>query len=342
MAVYSSIGEISSMVKTINSSIKCYLAGGDDVTTTITFTTSRSAGNFARILRALGQLDLKPYNGHINKSSDPQFDSIQMYLRNEQKLKSNTISQLRDMVPSIINVEVEKDEPPVQPVANTEHAPEGVGVVEEAPTEAGSETDEVAADAIVDEPEVPTFDAERIELEVQRLIQAYPADIGASVEALESMLEASERESILRQLGAKLGNHAAIQRSNSQDKTAMDSTVLKSLALQKSQFGRLSPVLAGMMSPKRRSKRNKMDVIVVEMGQFLTLSGSKKTLSVQDCPHCRSSHASQSADCHFISAFIHSFIKTLWGGKRLSVTQSTSQANGASSCNFVISGIRLR
>lgn len=306
------------------------------MTTTLIFTTSRAAGNFARILRALSKLNLKPYNGRIDKSGDPQFDSIQMYLNGGQIVEPNMIGQLRDMVPSIINVKVETDEP-VQIVAPIARVPEKV-IVEETVNVPLQDTNEVVND-------VPRFDAEWVETEVRRLTQVYPEGISDALWNLEAALEASQRNSVLIQLGTRLGKYAATKRGDSKKPTALNDTVRKSLALQQAQFGRLSPVIAGLGARKRKksraSKQKKMDVLVAEMGRFLTVSADKNRLSVQNCPHCDASHALESADCHFISAFIHSFIATLWGGKKLSVTQSASCSTGSPNCVFVISGIRI-
>ncbi len=298
---------------------------------TLTFTTIHRAGNFVRIFSALKRLGLKPSSGTINNTADPSMDSIQIDLNMEQQIEPTAIKKLREMVPTIVDIQI--DAPSALPATrdSAEHIPSA---------QAAPETRKLEQTNAL-----PHFDDERLNFETKRLAEAYPNDIYSAVKYLESAINPAQRQFVLTQLGIRIGMYAARKRKAAEKDSGINKTVRSSLAMQKSQFGRVSPVIAAMMQKKvaRRSTstESKSKTIASELDKFIPVSLFGNEVRVLKCPHCDSTHSSESPDCYFVAAFIESFIKDMWSLNKQKVTQTKSKATGAPDCVFVVSGVRL-
>lgn len=309
---------------------------------TLTFTATHRAGNFVRIFSALRRLGLKPLGGTINKSAETNMDSIQMNL--EHQIEPATIQKIKEMVPAIVDVHI--DSPYATRAGATTTASSTITATRDS-AEIDKPTQAVSENVTSEQTNaLPQFDDERLDFETKRLAGAYPDDIKSALKYLETAINSAQRQYVLTQLGIRMGMYAARKRKAAEKDSGINKTVRSSLAMQKTQFGRVSPVFADMMKKKAAkqstSKQNKSKTLVSELNRFLTVSVTGNKFQIGNCPHCESSHSSQSPDCYFVSAFIDSFIKDMWGESKHSVTQTKSKATGASDCEFVVSGIRLK
>lgn len=304
---------------------------------TLTFTATHRTGNFVRIFAALRRLGIKPLGGTINNSTDPQVDTIQINLKSGKPIEPSTIKKLKEMIPTIVDIQVEAPS-----VARTSAAPPKVASTAQLNTS-------TQADPVVNQPSranvLPKFDDERLDFETKRLAGVYPDDIHSALKYMEAAINPAQRQFVLTQLGIRIGMYAARKRKAAEKDSGINKTVRGSLAMQKAQFGRVSPVIAAMMNKKvarqTTSKQSKSKILVSELENFLAVSLIGNEIYITDCPHCESTHSPQSPDCYFIAAFIDSFIKDMWGKSKHSITQKTSRAMGAPDCVFVVSGIRL-
>lgn len=294
---------------------------------TLTITATHRTGNFIKIFSALRRLGLTPQNGAINNAEDPTVDSVQIHLKDIQRVKPSILDQLREMVPTIVDIEI--DTPVVTNKRVTVATDEAVNSADN-PTQPASQ--------------LPKFDDERLNFETKRLANSYPSELFSALKYMEATLNPTQRQVVLTELGNRIGMYAARKRKSNEKSSGV--TNLRGLmSVQRSQLGRVSPVVAAMAkrqaAKKSRSKESKSKVITSELGNFLSVSINRNEVHLTNCPHCASTHAPQSPDCYFISSFIDSFITDMWGDDGHSVTQTASRSTGASACVFVISGIRL-
>ncbi|MEM7119388.1 MAG: 4-vinyl reductase [Chloroflexota bacterium] len=312
------------------------------MTITLIFTATRRAGNYARILTALNRLGLKPRRGTLKNSADSGMDSIRMNLNGAHQIEAATITQLKEMVPTIVDVQIDSSSAtqtrlsaPALTTARTARVSETSRRVK--PMASKAEKLEQPATR-------PQFDDERLDLETKQLANAYPDQIYSALTQLEAKINPAQRSDVLGQLGFRLGMYAARKRKAAEKASRIDDTVRNSLAMQKAQFGQLSPVIADIVkkkAAKSTSAQSKATILVSELNQFLAVSLMGDEIKIAQCPHCESAHISPAPDCYFITAFIESFIKDMWREGKPEVTQTKSIATGGARCVFAVSGIEF-